>query len=81
MMRAVARTPRPMLHYVGFRGDEYLRAVRVFGRPDFVHIGWDSWARMEVVEGDTAIFARGTFDDMPSAYGFPDLRETGDAER
>lgn len=33
--------PRPALHFVGFRGDEYIRAQRVFRRPDFVHIGWD----------------------------------------
>lgn len=25
------------VHFVGFRGDEYVRAVRVFGKPDFIH--------------------------------------------
>lgn len=60
------------LHFVGFRGDEYARAVRVFGPPDFVHIGGDRWAQMEVVTGDVAVFARGRFEDEPSAYAFPD---------
>ncbi|WP_454280427.1 hypothetical protein [Sphingomonas sp. Marseille-Q8236] len=64
------------LHFVGFRGDEYGRAVRLFGEPDFIHIGWDSWARLEVVPGDMAVFARGTAEDAPSPYGFPDIRET-----
>lgn len=63
------------LHFVGFRGDEYGRAVRIFGKPDFIHIGWDRWARLEVVEGDVAVFAKGSFDDAPSPYSYPDLRE------
>lgn len=25
------------VHFVGFRGDEYTSAVRIFGRPDFIH--------------------------------------------
>ena len=69
---------RPALHFVGFRGDEYVRALRVFGPPDFIHIGWDRWARMEVVDGDMAVFARGTFDDEPSRYSVPDIHETPD---
>jgi len=64
---------RPALHFVGFRGDEYLSALRVFGPPDFVHIGWDTWARQEVMAGDVAVFARGTSDDEPSRWSFPDL--------
>jgi len=63
------------LYFVGFRGDEYARAVRVFGLPDFIHIGWDRWARREVVPGDTAIFAKGTFEDTPSPYSYPDLHD------
>ncbi|WP_242415243.1 hypothetical protein [Sphingomonas panni] len=67
---------RPVaLHFIGFRGDEYPRAVRVFGIPDFIHIGWDRWARQEVMPGDTAIFAKGTFEDAPSPYSYPDLHE------
>lgn len=68
---------RPVaLHFVGFRGDEYSPAVRVFGIPDFIHIDWDRWARQEVMSGDTAIFAKGTFEDAPSPYSYPDLHES-----
>jgi hypothetical protein len=63
------------LHFIGFRGDEYARAIHVFGKPDFIHIGWDRWARLEVVAGDVAVFAKGTFDDEPSPYSYPDLYE------
>lgn len=63
------------LHFVGFRGDEYARAVRVFGPPDFIHIGWDRWAKLEICSGDVAVFATGTPDDEPSSYSFPDIRE------
>lgn len=63
------------LHFIGFRGDEYARAVRIFGTPDFIHIGWDRWARQEIAVGDVAVFATGTPDDPPSAYSYPDIRE------
>jgi hypothetical protein len=66
---------RPALHFVAFRGDDYVRAVRIFGPPDFVHIGWDRWAKAEVVASDVAVFARGSFEDEPSRYSFPDLSE------
>jgi len=68
---------RPALHFIGFRGDEYTRAIRVFGPPDFVHIGWDHWARTALAPGDTAVFARGTAEDEPSRWSCPDLREEG----
>jgi hypothetical protein len=66
------------LHFVGFREDEYSRAVRVFGEPDFIHIGWDRWARQEILPDDIAVFATGTAEDTPSAYSYPDLHEQSD---
>lgn len=63
------------LHFVGFRGDEYGRAVRVFGQPDFIHIGWDRWAKLEIMPGDLALFATGAAEDEPSFHSFPDIRE------
>ncbi len=48
-----------MLHFVWFRGDEYNRACRVWGKPDFIHIGWDRRAAREIAKGDTVVFARG----------------------
>lgn len=48
-----------MLHFVGFRDDRYLRATRVFGRPDFVHRFWDCRAVDEVAPGDVVVFADG----------------------
>lgn len=63
-------------HFVGFRGDEYGRACRVFGRPDFVHIGWDKRARREIdFERDTIVFATGEHDQPFSARNFDDIRE------
>lgn len=47
------------LHFVGFRREEYWSAVRVFGRPDFIHPAWDQRARREIAQGDTIIFATG----------------------
>jgi hypothetical protein len=49
-----------MLHFIGFRGDEYYRAIRVFGQPDFVHKFFDGRVREEADVNDTFIFANGS---------------------
>lgn len=48
---------RAALHFVGFRNDRYWNAVRVFGRPDFIHRRWDRRAQREIADGDTVLFA------------------------
>lgn len=63
------------VHFVWFRGDEYLSAIRVWGLPDFYHIGWDKRARREIMDGDTVIFARGSSDQLPGEHNFPDTKE------
>jgi hypothetical protein len=41
------------VHFVGFRTDsEYSAAVRVFGRPDFIHLFHDLRMYGDVGEGD-----------------------------
>lgn len=66
---------RRCIHFVGFRGEEYLHAVRVWGLPDFIHMGWDRRARRDVGEDDTVVFAKGRHDQPPGPYNFPDLIE------
>lgn len=65
---------RPAVHFVGFRGDEYLSAVRVWGPPSFVHMGNDTRMRREVSEGDTVVFANGS-EDRLSDWNYPDTTE------
>lgn len=60
------------VHFVGFRGDEYTRARRVFGDPDFVHRRWDVRARQEVVGKDVVVFAAGSEEVTPSHPSFDD---------
>jgi hypothetical protein len=48
----------PCVHFVGFRDDAYTRAVRVFGKPDFVHRSLDLRALTDIAPGDTVVFAR-----------------------
>ncbi len=50
---------RPAIHFVGFVGEEYLFAVRVFGRPDFYHPSARELHRAFMAPGDTVVFARG----------------------
>lgn len=47
------------LHFVGFRDDRWWNAVRVFGKPDFIHPKWDQRARREIASEDTIVFADG----------------------
>jgi hypothetical protein len=49
---------KPCLHFVGFRDDAYNRAVRVFGKPDFVHRFLDRRAMDDFAPGDTVVFGR-----------------------
>lgn len=44
------------LHFIGFRGDEYTSAVRVWGKPDYVH-EYATWSALgECAPQDTVIF-------------------------
>jgi hypothetical protein len=65
----------PCVHFVGFRDDRYSAAVRVWGRPDFVHRWWGKRARREIAEGDTVVFATGEWTQEPSRYNAPDITE------
>lgn len=64
------------VHFVGFRGDEYVSAVRVWGKPDFIHLGWDRRSRREIdPKNDTIVFARGPADQGYADRNFDDIRE------
>ena len=48
------------VHYVGFRGDEYVRARRIFGGPIFIHLHYDARVFTEVGDDDIVIFGPNT---------------------
>ena len=63
------------LHFVRFPdnyGRQYQNAVRVFGRPHFMHRLWDQRARREIAEGDVIVFAKGDEDQPVSPYNGDD---------
>ncbi len=67
---------RRAVHFVGFRGEEYVRACRIFGRPDFIHMGWDRRAWRDIdPECDLIVFARGPHDQPFAERNFNDIRE------
>lgn len=72
---SVERLMRRAVHFVGFRGDEYLSAVRAFGPPDFIHRGWDLRAQREIADGDMIVFAQGGPEQEPRIKSYDDLRE------
>ena len=63
------------VHFVGFRDDRYWAAVKVFGRPDFIHRIWDLRARREIdFEHDVIVFADG--ETVPSVRSGDDIVES-----
>ena len=70
-----AQHARAWAHFIGFRGEEYWSAVKVWGEPDFYHIGWDLRAQRDIADGDTVVFAKGDADQQPSRRSFNDLIE------
>ena len=65
------------VHFVGFRGEEFHSARRVFGQPDFVHRIWDIRATQDIAPGDIVVFAR-YHDQTPSPRSFDDSNQAGD---
>ena len=56
-------------HFFGFRGDEYTRAVKVFGLPDFIHPVHDRRAYIEIdKDHDILIFANNERPDVIHKY-------------
>ncbi len=60
------------LHFVSFRGEEYWSAVKLWGRPHFVHRGWDVRATTMIDPGDVVVFARGCERDAPKQQNYGD---------
>jgi hypothetical protein len=63
------------VHFVGFRGDEFWSAVRLWGRPDFIHRRWDKRAQREICEEDLVIFAVGDWTQPVAAHNGDDIDE------
>ena len=63
------------VHYVGFRGDEFARARRLFGGPVFIHPRWDRRAQRDIGPGDVVIFAIGDERQPLARFNFDDLDE------
>ncbi len=60
------------VHFIGFRGEEYQTARKLWGVPDFFHRWWDVRAWQEIAPGDIAIFARGDENQPFNPYTFDD---------
>lgn len=61
------------IHFIGFRGEEYWSAVKVWGKPDFYHIGWDMRAKRDIAPEDIIVSPRELGE--PSQYSYPDIKE------
>ena len=55
--------------FIGFRGDEYNRAKKIWGEPDFIHPVHDRRAYVEIdKDNDILIFANKERPDVLSKY-------------
>lgn len=68
-------TVKPITHFIGFRGEEYWSAVRVWGPPHYVHMGLDRRARRDIDPGDTVVFANGAESWPTPDWNYPDTKE------
>ena len=60
---------KKMVHFFGFRGDEYNRAKRIWGEPDFIHPVPDRRAYVEIdKDNDILIFANKERPEVLSRY-------------
>ena len=64
-----------IVHFVGFKDDRYWHAVRVWGKPHFIHRGWDLRALRDIGPGDIVVFASGECDQPPRVRSFNDIDE------
>ena len=57
------------VHFIGFRGDEYNRAKKIWGEQDFIHPVHDKRAYVEIdKDNDILIFANKEHPDKLSKY-------------
>lgn len=63
------------VHFVGFRDERYWSAVRVFGKPDFIHRAWDRRSQREIGPDDLIVFAVGD-ERQPFARNTDDIDES-----
>jgi len=62
----------PHVHFIGFRGEEYWSAVKVFGPPDFIHLIHDHRLYGDVGPDDTLVFGPKADPDHISEYSWQD---------
>ncbi len=65
-------TEQPAIHFVGFKNDRWWNAVKVWGKPDFVHRFWDARAACEVSPIDVVIFADGDETQQVKEHAYDD---------
>lgn len=71
-MNSVQSAPSRHVHFVGFRGLEYISAVRVFGEPDFIHMVHDFRMYGDVGDGDLILHGPKSTPDTISQYSWQD---------
>ena len=60
------------VHFIGFRGEEYHSAVKVFGPPDFIHMWHDARMYGDAGDGDTLVFGPKGNPNKVSEYSWQD---------
>lgn len=63
------------VHYIGFTGDEFIRARRLFGGPVFIHRKFDRRALRDIGPNDVVIFAVGDENQPIAKYNGEDIDE------
>ena len=74
---------KKIVHFFGFRGDEYNRAKKIWGEPDFIHPVHDRRSYIEIdKDNDVLIFANKERPEILSRYRreYTDMKKKGGNE-
>ena len=74
---------KKIVHFFGFRGDEYNRAKKIWGEPDFIHPVHDRRSYIEIdKDNDVLIFANKERPEILSRYRreYTDMKRKGGNE-
>lgn len=63
------------VHFIGFRGEEYWSAVKIWGKPDFIHQRFDRRAQRDIGPGEVVVFARGDDSEPVAKWNGDDIDE------
>lgn len=72
------KAPKKAVHFIGFRGEEYNSAAKVYGKPDFIHVHNDVRAKADIAPGDIVVYGPKADPNVTVPYAHDDSNQRDD---